>query len=102
MSNFAIIRKTAAKVINNIGEQFPEVKEKAGYSAAMLAELDYEGGEQVLKDCLNMADEYDGEDLDEETIMYDGIFHDVICDLFYDLKLIQKHGLWEKYWAARK
>jgi hypothetical protein len=93
MSNFSKVRLTAAKVIDTIAKKFPETS-KAQEIAFILRDLDYEGGDDCIRACLEMADEME----DGENILDSGCFHDVVCDIFYDLGLTEEEGKWGVYW----
>lgn len=92
MGNFAKVRLRTAKIIETIVKKYPETA-KASAVAFTLRDLDYEGGDDCLVACLNIADEMDDVwDLNEAL-------HDVVCDIFYDLRLNEKSGSWDSYWA---
>jgi hypothetical protein len=92
MGNFSKVRLRAAKIIRTIVKKFPETAE-AMAAESVLSELDYEGGEDYLVECLHIADEL------EDVYDLNEALHDVICNIFYDLRLNEKEGSWAAYWS---
>lgn len=96
---FVKVRKKAAELFDNIGKEHDEVASICTEASFLCNYIDYEGGDQILCDLLELADEMQIEpDLfeDEESVI-EG-FHDPICNYFYDNKVDMDK--WDEYWQS--
>jgi hypothetical protein len=82
-------------MLTKIGDKHTEVSTVCSEAAFICSDLNYEGGDEILKECLGLADEEyeDIEDLKEAL-------HDPICDLLYDSKVDMSK--WDEYWVTAK
>jgi len=95
MSPFHVVRLLSARIFATIGYAFPEVKDLCLKGQALCEDLDYEGGNNLLKELYDCALEMEDGWLISEL---DSLIHDPVCNYFYDHKANMEN--WGKYWSA--